>query len=189
MLKNYTFTGLFRLARDLVVTKIFYSNARLIRYPYYFRGLERINFGKNITLGVGVRIDAFGEGQVLFGENCQLNDYVHIGARSMVVIGDNVLIASKVFISDHNHGNFPIEYEIHLPPALRKESSNPVEINDDVWIGESVSILPGVKIGKGSIIGSNSVVTKNIPNYAIAVGAPARVIKLFNFNLNKWEKV
>jgi lipopolysaccharide O-acetyltransferase len=66
--------------------------------------------------------------------------------------------------------------------------SSPVIIEENVWIGEYVSILPGVTIGRGSIIGSMSVVNKNIPAFCIAVGAPAKVIKRYNFTTNKWEK-
>ena len=71
----------------------------------------------------------------------------------------------------------------------RKLSAKPVIIHDDVWIGEMVSILPGVEIGKGSIIGANSVVTKYIPDYSIAAGNPAKVIKQYNFNTKRWEKI
>ncbi|MBL4677498.1 MAG: hypothetical protein JKY70_15040 [Mucilaginibacter sp.] len=65
--------------------------------------------------------------------------------------------------------------------------TKPVIIEDNVWIGETVSVLPGVTIGKGSIIGASAVVTKNIPPYSIAVGNPAKVIKTYNFESNSWE--
>ena len=71
----------------------------------------------------------------------------------------------------------------------RKYRTRPVFIEDNVWIGESVSVLPGVRIGKNSIIGANSVVTKNIPENSIAVGNPARVIKKYNFETSFWEKI
>ena len=61
-------------------------------------------------------------------------------------------------------------------------------LNSNVWIGEFVSILPGVTIGMGSIIGTMSVVTKSIPPYSIAVGSPAKVIKVYDFENKKWVK-
>jgi lipopolysaccharide O-acetyltransferase len=64
-----------------------------------------------------------------------------------------------------------------------------VVIGDNVWIGESVCVLPGVSIGEGCIIGALSVVTKSIPAYSIAVGSPARVVKQFDFEQNKWKKI
>ncbi len=57
-------------------------------------------------------------------------------------------------------------------------SKGPIIIEDDVWLGEKVSVMPGVHIGRGAIIGANSVVTKDIPAYAVAVGSPAKVIKM-----------
>ncbi|GAB1482744.1 hypothetical protein MASR2M78_15600 [Treponema sp.] len=63
------------------------------------------------------------------------------------------------------------------PPNQRFLSATTVEIQENVWIGEFVTILPGTIIGRGSVIGSNSVVTKSIPEYSIAVGNPAKVIK------------
>ena len=67
--------------------------------------------------------------------------------------------------------------------------SRPVFIEDNVWIGEFVSVLPGVRIGEGSVIGTMSVVTHDIPPFSIAVGSPARVIKRFNFATSCWERV
>lgn len=128
---------------------------------------------------------------LLFGDNVQINDFVHIAATEKVEIGNNVLIASKVFISDICHGEYTDIENVSDPnehPNNRKLSAKPVIIHDDVWIGEIVSILPGVEIGKGSIIGANSVVTKSIPDYSIAAGNPAKVIKQYNFTKKNGRK-
>jgi lipopolysaccharide O-acetyltransferase len=63
----------------------------------------------------------------------------------------------------------------------------PVVIEDEVWLGERVCVMPNVTIGKHSVIGANSVVTKDIPPYCIAVGVPARIIKQYNHNKKQWE--
>jgi lipopolysaccharide O-acetyltransferase len=76
-----------------------------------------------------------------------------------------------------------------IEPQKRPLNSLPVIISKNVWIGESVSILPGVRIGKASIIGANSVVTKDIPDYSIAAGNPAKVIKKYNFATRCWERI
>lgn len=195
---RYDIGGLFRLAVDVICTKLFISRgARIIRRPAYIRGRKFIQFGKRLTTGVAVRLDAFPSEPehgvcIVFGDNVQLNDYVHIAAICRVKIGSNVLIASKVFISDHNHGGYGSD-DYHdspdVPPVLRPLRANPITIEDNVWIGEFVSVLPGVTIGKGSVIGTMSVVTKDIPPYSIAVGAPCRVVKRYNFNTKKWERV
>lgn len=73
-------------------------------------------------------------------------------------------------------------------PHYRKLYSKPVVIEDNVWLGEFVSVLPGVTIGKGTIVGANSVVSKSLPPNVIAVGIPAKPIKIYNFETQNWEK-
>ena len=161
------------------------------------RGKIFINFGKKLTTGYHCRLETYPiekeKVKVLqFGENVQLNDFVHIAAAQKVESGNNVLIASKVFISDICHGDYSDSREMSDPfehPKDRKLSTKPVIIHDDVWIGEMVSVLPGVEIGKGSIIGANSVVTKNVSAYCIVAGNPAKLIKKYNFKTKRWERV
>ena len=109
----------------------------------------------------------------------------------MVKIGNNVLIASKVYISDCSHGKYNNEFQSSYKqePSNRDLISDIVIIEDNVWIGDGVCILPGVSIGYGSIIGANSVVTKDIQPKSIAVGIPAIVIKQFNEKTNRWERI
>jgi acetyltransferase-like isoleucine patch superfamily enzyme len=125
------------------------------------------------------------------GNDVKLNDDIHIGCVYKVTIGNNVLMASKIYISDHNHGDYSgdVQDSPLIHPSIRKLSYSAVEIQDYVWIGEMVSILPGVTIGEGSIIGANSVVSRSIPPFSIAVGAPARVVKSYNHILGRWERV
>lgn len=191
--KVYGFFGFFNLILDFCNTKLRFRRARLIRRPSYIRGAKYIDFNENFTSGVGLRIDCFFVHEIKpnlqFGVNCQLNDYVHIACVEKVVLGNNVLIASKVFITDHNHGDFKGDPEVNLPPSLRKLKSSPVIIKDNVWLGENVMVLPGVVIGENSIVGAGSVVTKSIPDNSIAVGAPAKVVKIYNSKLNRWVSV
>ena len=177
-------------------SKILFKNARLIRFPFDVRGRKYIEVMKGFTTGRGCRIEAFpqaGNKVVLrIGKNFQMNDYVHITAISHVEIGDNVLLASKVYISDSSHGSYQGDENDSHPDSIPKERPlfyKEVKIKDNVWLGEHVSVLPGVTIGKGSIVGANSVVAKDIPDFCIAVGCPARIIKRFNHNTNRWERV
>ena len=162
-------------------------------------GLAHIKFGDNFVAGEHLRLEAVSEyygseysPEIVIKDNVVLNDFVHIGAVNYVEIGNNVLMASKIYISDHNHGNYNGFFQSSptTAPSTRPLNSNEkVIIGDNVWIGEFVTILPGVIIGEGSIIGSNSVVSKNIPANSIAVGIPAKVVKKYNFELSKWIKV
>ena len=174
-----------------------FKNARLIRFPFRVRGKQYIKIGKGFTTGFNCRIDAlninnFGEKYLIeIGENVEINDEVHIGATQKIIIEDNVLIASKVYISDHNHGSYKGD-EQDSPMSIPKERkiySSPIKIEKNVWIGELCCILQGVTIGEGSIIGAMSVVTKDIPPYTIAVGSPAKLIKRYNFKTKKWDKL
>lgn len=192
MRNRYTISEISRNAISLIITKIFYRNYRLIRRPAFIRGRKSINGANGLTTGIGCRFDLEGRKKTLFiGENCQLGDYVHIVALQNVTIGDNVLMASKIFISDTNHGEYNSEYQSspNVPPSQRELISLPVKIGNNVWIGENVVVLPGTKIGDGCIIGANSVVNRNIDDNCIAVGAPARVIKKYNKTIEKWEKI
>lgn len=196
MIKIYGIFGTIRLLVSLIYTKLFFRNARIIRLPFDIRNRKSIKIGDNFTTGFSCRIEAFPiikNNVVLhFGNNVQINDYVHITAAENVSIGNNVLMASKIYISDCSHGSYGGNQHDSNPesvPANRKIFTAPVEIQDNVWLGEFVSVLPGVTIGKGTIVGANSVVSKDLPPNVIAVGSPAKPIKKFNFESNKWEKI
>lgn len=193
-LARYSIAGLLKVLADTIRTKLTYRKARLIRSPFYIRGRKNIDLGSNLTTGVGVRIDAFNSDArkvVHFGRDVQINDYVHISAIENVAIGDNVLIASRVFISDHNHGDFSglTDPTVTWPPAERPLSSKPICIEESVWIGENVCILPGVTIGRNAVIGAGAVVTKSVPSWSLAVGNPAVVIKRYDQDTAKWVRV
>lgn len=191
-MKKYDLIGKIRIIYSLILTKLFYKNARLIRQPFDIRGKKYIKIGEKFTTGVGCRLEAYPDGnkQVLkIGRNVQINDYVHIVAREKVTIEDNVLIASKVFITDLNHGEYTEEknFDINIIPQKRKLHSKPVKIQKNVWIGENVVILPGVEIGENSVIGAGSVVTKSFPKNVIIGGNPAKIIK--KYEKGKWIKI
>jgi len=195
LITRYRLWGLLRLAFDCVLTLLFFRPARLIRQPIYIRGRSKIVWGREFTCGVGLRLDAFGENDdkcIIIGDRVQINDYVHIGAVEHISIGDDVLIASKVFITDHNHGAFDtalLDNGPSIAPAMRPLYARPVAIGNKVWIGENVSILAGVNIGDGSVIGAGAVVTSDIPPNSVAVGNPAKVIKVFDNARLEWLSV
>lgn len=195
MYRLYGFLGALRLLIDFVHTRLFFKGARLIRKPVYIRGRSHIHWESGFTTGVGVRLDVFSESkgyQLVFGSNVQLNDYVHIGAINSVTIGDDVLIASRVFISDHNHGDYKVAGTHSAPdvaPSKRPLFGKPIVIGDRVWIGEQVCILPGVTIGEGAVVGAGSVVTRDVPAGSVVAGNPARVLRVFDAGAQKWSKV
>lgn len=110
------------------------------------------------------------------GKNCNFGDFIHLTSSNSVTIGDNVLTGRWVTITDNSHGDTNREC-LKIPPEKRPIfSKGSVVIEDNVWIGDKVTILPNTRIGKGSIIGANSVVAHDIPAYSIVVGNPARIL-------------
>ena len=197
MISVYGVEGMLKMSWNLAKTKAFYPKARLIRFPIDIRNKKNIDFGNNLTTGVGCRLECFpinptDDILLKFGNNIQINDYVHITAAQSVEIGNNVLMASKIYISDCSHGGYTEDTQSSNPlvaPIDRPLSVKPVKIEDNVWLGEFVSVLPGVTIGQGTIVGANSVVSKSLPPNVIAVGSPAKPIKKFNFETNQWERI
>lgn len=190
------------LAVYKMITPFYFANARLIRLPIQIRGKRWMHVGKNFTTGKYCRLEVLDDESrtsdkkimLSIGDGVQINDNVHIAVAGSVFIGHHVLIASKVFISDHNHGNYKTQGDLLQDspltvPIERALMIKPVVIQDNVWLGEFVSVLPGVTIGEGSIIGTMSVVNSDIPPFCIAAGSPAKVIKKYNFTSGEWEKV
>ncbi|MCL5276213.1 MAG: acyltransferase [Deltaproteobacteria bacterium] len=132
----------------------------------------KIIIGNNVTIADFV---------VLFAENAEIrigdNTGAEIGTQIIaiksVTIGEFCLIAAYCVIRDMNHG-----MDISVPMALQKQEADPIVIGNDVWLGSHVVVTAGSKIGNGSVIGANAVVTSNIPAGAIAVGVPAKVVRL-----------
>lgn len=158
---------------SLIMTKLTMRQARFIRRPIYIRGRKSLSGCDGLTTGRFCRFDLEGTKLTLFiGENCEMGDMTHIVAHEKVEIGNNVLIASKCFISDTNHGVYKGEDQgsPETPPNKRKLVTKPVKIGNNVWIGENVVILAGADIGDGCIIGANAVVSKKIEKNSIVVG-------------------
>lgn len=153
----------------------------------FVKNPKQIYIGKNFFIGKDFLLAVYSENGVIeIGNDVSCQQRVRISAVESVCIGDDVLMASDVFITDNNHG---MNVSDSVSYQNQRTISSPVTIGDGCWIGEKCIILPGVNIGKKSIIGAGSVVTKSIPDFSMAVGNPARVIKKWDFNTMCWEKI
>ena len=130
-------------------------------------------------------ITGSGDCKLKIGKGSTIGNFNHIIATHSIIIGNSVLTADKVYISDNIHDYTDIEVPIKKQRIVQKSE---VQIGDGSWLGENVCVI-GASIGKHCVIGANSVVTKDIPDYSVAVGSPARVIKRYNFENEKWERV
>lgn len=156
-----------------------------VQYPLYLHGGRDISIGEKFISGSRFRLEAYYEHlgysfqpKIVIGDNVSFGSDCHLGAINEITIDDGVLIGSKVFITDHYHGEITTE-AIETSPSERKLfSKGPVKIEKNVWIGEGVVILPNVIIGENSIIGANSVVSKSVPKNSVVGGNPAKLIRM-----------
>lgn len=128
---------------------------------------------------------------ILIGGHFSASDRLHISCVEKIVIGDDCLFGSGVYISDHNHGIYAGAKQSapsEAPVDREFQATGAVTIGSRVWIGDNVVIVGPLTIGDGAVIGANSVVKKDVPSNAIAAGIPLRVIKRFNPVSGKWEK-
>ncbi len=122
--------------------------------------------------------------RLTIGDGTYIGRFCHIYSTSKMEIGKKVLMADKVYISDNQHSYENIEMAVIDQPI---KQTNPVIIGDGAWLGENVCII-GACVGRNSVIGANSIVTKDIPDYCVALGSPAIIIKRYNFDTKQWQK-
>jgi acetyltransferase-like isoleucine patch superfamily enzyme len=173
------------------LTRIFYYQ------PMFRARCERV--GRNLRVDLGAPY-VYGDIHIRIGDDCTMNaissfvatsvgkdavleigDKTYMGHRvsisvgSRVSIGSHVLIADNVFIAD-NPGH-PLDAAKRRVQGVEPEQIRPVTIGDDVWIGHSSKIMPGVTIGECSVVAAGSIVTKDVPAYTLVAGAPARPVR------------
>ena len=149
----------------------------VLETPIRILGERRIAVGSGVYVGAGswLHVEGDGDGVALtLGDGTSIAGNCVLSAASSIRLGSNVLIARGVYISDHTHA-----YADTSRPVLDQGITGvtPVEIGDGAWLGENVVVGPGVKIGRGSVVGANSVVLEDVPDFAVVVGAPARVVR------------
>ena len=160
--------------------------------PVLFAGLEYMKIGSNVIIFKNCRIELlnmYGNDiftpELIIGNYTQIHQNAHITCAKNINIGKNVVITSNVTITDINH----LYDDIETPINLQKIDVRPVTIGDQTYIYNNSVILPGISIGKHCIVAANSVVGQNIPDYCLVAGSPAKLIRRYNHDSKKWEKV
>lgn len=156
-----------------------FGSGSSIQRPCFLVGAGRIRIGRRVAIWRGARLEALatresGNAEIEIGDDTTIQPFAHIGAVKSVKIGKNVLIASNVYVADHDHSIMQLA---EMDSARLQVIAAPVVIGDGTWLGEGVKILKGVRIGDGCIVGAGSVVTRDIPPGSVAAGVPARVIR------------
>lgn len=160
--------------------------------PFRFWGLHKMSLGEYVriqeqswlqTIAGPADTDA---PKLVIKSHAGIGMGAHISAALQVVLEEYVLLARNVYISDHAHA-----FE-NLDLPIMRQGLNciaPVLVGRETWLGQNAVVLPGVTIGRHCVIGANSVVNASIPDYSVAVGAPARVIRQYNPETAQWERV
>lgn len=117
-----------------------------------------------------------------------IEENVHVGLSNTIIgpvtIGANTIMAQNIVLSGLNHGYADPD----IPIKNQKETTSPIVVQEDCWIGANAVVVAGVTIGKHSIVAAGSVVTKNVPPYSIVGGNPAKILKQYNSETKNWEK-
>jgi acetyltransferase-like isoleucine patch superfamily enzyme len=139
---------------------------------YCRRGLANMELGKDVWIGAGTTIRCH-EGHMRIGDRVVLGGSNTINAYLDVDIGEDVIFADWIYVTDFDHRYRKTDVRIQDQGIVK----SPVRIGPDCWIGEKASILRGSTVGKGSVIGAQTLVKGDIPPYSVAVGSPATVRK------------
>ena len=181
---------LYRLARttyakafSMAISPAFAAFGRrsVLEPPLRLQGERRIAIGSGVFVGANSWLQTVAPGAeiaIVIGDGTSIAGNCVISAARSVVLGRKVLVARGVYISDHSHA-FDDPTLAVLDQGI--DGVKPVEIGDGAWLGENVVIAPGVTIGKGAVVGANAVVLESVPDFTVAVGIPARVVRRIEF--------
>jgi acetyltransferase-like isoleucine patch superfamily enzyme len=164
-----------------------YHYSSTIQSSLRIGGHKYISIGKNTFIHSKVWLEVYRLDNpnplLQIGNRTTIGNFNQITSVNRVVIKDSVLIADGVYIADNAHNYMRIDIPINDQGLMQKRE---VIIEDGAWIGRNAVII-GASIGKNSIIGANSVVTHDVPDYCIAAGIPAKIIKRYNFDTGTWD--
>ncbi len=176
-----------------------------IRLPRRIEGPQHMYLGDDIAIGPGsllktvaqypsnskvaeergIPVQEFNP-ELIIGDRVTATGSLQVSTLNKIIIEDDVMFASNIFICDGLHGYENADIPYKYQPMYKIA---PIIIGRGCWIGQNVVILPGVTIGEMSIIGANSVVTGSIPARCIAIGAPAKIIKMWDEHQHTWKSV
>ncbi len=183
---------LVRLKTMLYYRQVFGSVGRgsLIYKPMLLTNPRFVHIGKRTMIRPGVRIEAIVLNDsappcLTIGNNVNIEQNVHLICSSHLVIGDNVSIIGHCAIVDTSHPYQDIDDPRKVGDRL-DTNPKPVSIGNGSFLGFGCIILPGVNIGSNCVIGANSTVTRDVPDYSVATGNPARVVKHYDHGTAKW---
>lgn len=163
-----------------------FGNLSYIGTPLILAGVKYVEIGGKVRIFPGLRLEAIGEdSSIIIEDNTSIGQNLHVVSKGNLIIKKNTTISGNVFITNLDHGYQKIGTHIMDQQCIVKDT----QIGENCFIGYGAVILPGTVLGNQCVVGANSVVRGTFPDYCVIAGAPARVIKKFNTETKKWERV
>jgi acetyltransferase-like isoleucine patch superfamily enzyme len=155
-------------------------------------GSERMAFGNDVFVGAGgtlaiVYQRAEPGPMIAIGDGVWMNKRCYLQAANSVVVGAKAIFAPDVYLADSAYDYRDVGVPI-MSQGLQS-TTNRIEIGAGAWLGIRVAVLGNVRVGAGSVVGANAVVTHDVPDYCVAVGQPARVVRAYDARANDWVRV
>lgn len=157
--------------------------------PIAIEGAENISIGDDVLVAAysclaAVPLTGAGLCQLKIGDGCMIGRFNHIYATKDIVIEKNVLTANNVYITDNLHAYEDTELPIMIQPIVQRGS---VVIGEGSWLGHNACII-GARIGRHCVVGANAVVTKDVPDFCVVAGIPAKIVKRFDEQSMVWRR-
>lgn len=163
-------------SRSVARSFLAFGSGSIVEMPVLVHGAERISIGRDVLIGSDSWLHTRGSEALLeVGDGTRISGHCVLSAVEHVRLGRAVLLGRNVYIADHNHGTSAERVPIL---AQELEQIRPVVIEDGAWLGQNSVILPGVTVGAGAVVGANAVVLEDVPARSVAVGVPARVVRV-----------
>lgn len=157
-----------------------------IGIPIYVEGGKRVYIGNKVRIFPGLRLETHNGGSVIIEEDVSIGQRFHITSSNIELrIQKHTTISGNVFITNIDHDYQEINRHIMKQKYIVRET----RIGKNCFIGYGVAIQAGTVLGNQCIVGANSVVRGIFPDYCVIAGVPAKIIKKYNFETNKWERV
>lgn len=152
--------------------------------PLFLMGIRKVFIDKRVRIFPHLRMEVHHSGSIHIQEDVVISQNVHITSAGNLIIGKSSLILANVFITNIDHDYEEIGKHVVNQEYVIKDTI----IGENCYIGMGAAIMAGTKLGKQCIVGANSVVRGEFPDYCVIVGAPARIVKKYDFETGKWEK-
>lgn len=197
-LSSYEKASKLKIVFTKIKTRYFYSmyfkkigQGSIIKKPLFLMNLKYISIGCNVVIGEGIRMEAINSHksqnfnpQIIIEDGVTFQQRCHVTAVDTLIIGKNSMISFDVSIQDSDHEYF----NLSIPVSDQLLSVNKTQVGENCFIGSGVKIQAGTILGRHCVVGTNAVVRGSFPDYCVIVGIPAKIVKRYDKNVEKWRK-